>query len=274
MPSVKDLGKRLKSVTSTSKITKAMKMVAASKLRHAESAMVKARPFSGAVRELMAPYITPTPEDKAEQSVLLAISSDKGMCGGVNSRIVKEVKLSLAAGEEAGTKIETLLVGGKARDGLVRTHAKALTACYDDCYKGPVTFSLASFLAEQMLATPASEYTILFNKFHSVISFEVDKVAFKGPEALGESGALDEYEFEGDKSEILANLYQFNIACSLYGCLLENVTSEQASRMTAMDSASNNAKDMINKLQLQYNRLRQAKITTELTEIVAGAESV
>eukprot|EP00962_Isochrysis_galbana_P001349 scaffold343_cov120-Isochrysis_galbana.AAC.12 len=99
-------------------------------------------------------------------------------------------------------------------------------------------------------------------------------MSFKGPEVLGESGVFDEYEFEGEKEEILADLYQFNLACSVYGCLLENLTSEQASRMTAMDSASNNAKDMISKLQLAYNRLRQAKITTELTEIVAGAESV
>merc|ERR1712151_340184 len=167
-----------------------------------------------------------------------------------------------------------MIVGGKARDGLVRTHGKAISACYDEVYKGAVTFSLASFLTEQMLATPANDYSILYNKFQSVISFEVEKLSFKGPEALGESGALDEYEFEGDKTDILANLYQFNLACSVYGCLLENVTSEQASRMSAMDSASNNAKDMINKLALQYNRLRQAKITTELTEIVAGAESV
>jgi len=274
MPSVKDLGKRLKGVTSTSKITKAMKMVAASKLRHAESAMVKARPFSASVRGLMGDLLTPTEEDTSETSVLLAISSDKGLCGGINSRIAKEVKLTLAAQQEAGTATDVLIVGGKARDLLVRTHAKSLTACYDEVYKGAVTFSLASFLTEQMLATPADTYSVLFNEFKSVISFDVQKFDFKGPEALGASGALDEYEFEGDKTDILANLYQFNLACSVYGCLLENVTSEQASRMSAMDSASNNAKDMINKLQLQYNRLRQAKITTELTEIVAGAESV
>jgi len=274
MPSVKDLGKRLKAVTSTSKITKAMKMVAASKLKHAETAMVKARPFSASVKDLLGSFITPTEEDKIEQTVVMAISSDKGLCGGINARIVKEVKLGLAAAEEAGTATELMVVGGKARDGLVRTHASAISVCYDETYKGAVTFSLASFLAEQMLASPADTYTILFNKFHSVINFEVQSLSFKGPEALGDSGVMDEFEFEGDKTDILANLYQFNMACSLYGCILENVTSEQASRMSAMDSASNNASDMIGRLQLQYNRLRQAKITTELTEIVAGAESV
>lgn len=99
-------------------------------------------------------------------------------------------------------------------------------------------------------------------------------MSIKGPEVLGGSGVFDEYEFEGEKEDILANMYQFNLACAVYGCLLENITSEQASRMTAMDSATNNATDMISKLTIKYNRQRQAVITTELTEIVAGAESV
>jgi len=203
---------------------------------------------------------------------VLAISSDKGLCGGINARVVKQTKLAIE--DTADTDMKLLIVGSKARDGLIRTHGKAISESYDETYKGPVTFSLASFLAEQMLATPAETYSVIFNKFQSVIAFDVTTTTLKGPEVLGESGMFDEYEFEGDKEVVLANLYQFNLACSLYGCLLENVTSEQASRMTAMDSASNNAKDMIGKLQLSYNRLRQAKITTELTEIVAGAESV
>jgi len=273
MPSVKDLAKRLKGVTSTAKITKAMKMVAASKLRSAENTMNAARPFASSVQELMMPYLTPkAEEDKPASSVVLAISSDKGLCGGINARVVKQTKLAIE--DTADTDMKLLIVGSKARDGLIRTHGKAISESYDETYKGPVTFSLASFLAEQMLATPAETYSVIFNKFQSVIAFDVTTTTLKGPEVLGESGMFDEYEFEGDKEVVLANLYQFNLACSLYGCLLENVTSEQASRMTAMDSASNNAKDMIGKLQLSYNRLRQAKITTELTEIVAGAESV
>jgi len=273
MPSVKDLAKRLKGVTSTAKITKAMKMVAASKLRSAENTMNAARPFAASVQELMMPFLTPKAEDeKPSSAVVLAVSSDKGLCGGINSRVVKQTKLAIDGAE--GSDMKLLLVGSKARDGLVRTHGKAIAESYDETYKGPVTFSLASFLAEQMLATPAETYSIIFNKFQSVIAFDVTTTTLKGPEVLGESGMFDEFEFEGDKEVVLANLYQFNLACSVYGCLLENVTSEQASRMTAMDSASNNAKDMIGKLQLSYNRLRQAKITTELTEIVAGAESV
>jgi len=275
MPSIKAIGMRLKSVTSTSKITKAMKMVAASKLRSAEAAMLKARPFAASVQSLLGPKLAPAEDEVLDSTTVLAISSDKGMCGGVNAKVVKEVKLMCEATESAGKSMTLMLVGGKARDGLIRTHGQKISVGFDETYQGPVTFSLASFLAEQILAEPADGYSVLYNKFKSVIAFEVSCMKIKGPDALGESGVLDDYEFEGEnKEETLTHMYQFNLACSIYGCLLENVTSEQASRMTAMDSASNNAKDMIGKLQLQYNRLRQAKITTELTEIVAGAESV
>jgi len=273
MPSIKDIGKRLKGVTSTSKITKAMKLVAASKLRQAESKMLAARPFAASMQELMLEHLTPKEDDTISNSIMLAVSSDKGLCGGINSRVVKQVKLHLAAQPET-TSTTVMIMGGKVRDGLNRTHSSFFSTTFDETYKGPVTFSLASFIAEQMIATPADSYNIMYNKFQSVLAQDVTTMAIKSPEALGGSGVMDEYEFEGEKEEVLANLYQFNLAATLYGCILENVTSENASRMTAMDSASNNAKDMIGKLQIQYNRLRQAKITTELTEIVAGAESV
>ena len=277
MPSLKSLSQRLKSVTSTAKITKAMKMVAASKLRGAETKMKAARPFASSINGLMSEYLAPKEDDEAyapESAALMAISSDKGLCGGINSRVVKEVKRIFDEPAEGAPVPVLTLVGSKSRDGLQRTHGTSISTSIDEAYNMPITFSLASFLAEQMLASPADEYTILYNKFNSVISFDVTPYTLKGPEALGESGVFDEFEFEGEKEDILANMYQFNLACALYGCLLENSTSEQASRMTAMDAATNNATDMINRLRIQYNRQRQAVITTELTEIVAGAESV
>jgi len=176
--------------------------------------------------------------------------------------------------DEGSHTPELLIVGSKARDGLQRTHGKYIATSFDETYSMPVTFSLASFLAEQMLARPVDQFTILYNKFVSVITFDVAPLVLKGPAVLGGSGIMDEYEFEGEKEDILANLYQFNLATQIYSCLLENVTSEQASKMTAMDSATNNATEMISKLTIVYNRRRQAKVTTELTEIVAGAESV
>jgi ATP synthase F1 gamma subunit len=167
-----------------------------------------------------------------------------------------------------------MIVGSKVRDALQRTHSKYLTTTMDETYGSGVTFSLASFVTEQMLASPADQYTLLFNKFKSVVAFDVEPKPMKGPSVLGESGVFDEYEFEGEKESVLADLYQFHLATQIYSALLENVTSEMASKMTAMDSATTNATDMISKLTIVYNRRRQAKVTTELTEIVAGAESV
>lgn len=271
MPSLQSLSMRLKAVTSTAKITKAMKMVAASKLGRAQKKLDMARPFAAGIQSVMGPVLAPTEDDTIESELIFAISSDKGLCGGINSRVVKELKLQLDAAETAPT---LMICGGKVRDGLQRTHASAMSTTFDEAYNMPITFSLASFLGESILEHSVDKYTIYYNKFISVIAFDVTPMTIKGPECLGASGVMDEYEFEGEKENILADLYQYNLALSLYGCLLENNTSEQASRMTAMDAASNNAKDMIDRLRLQFNRQRQAVITTELTEIVAGAESV
>lgn len=277
--SLKQLSMRIRSTTSTAKITKAMKMVAAAKLKSAERMMLAARPFANSTRMLFDDILTPDPEAEdytaPESRLMLALSSDKGLCGGINSKVVKEIKLDIDGSEKAGKATpEVIILGSKVRDGLQRTHGKYIKTSMDEAYGKPVTFSLASFAAEQMLATPADVYTLLGNRFKSVITQDVEAMQIKGPECLGGSGVLDEYEFEGEKESILADMYQFNLASTIYGCLLENVTCEQASKMSAMDNASNNANDMIEKLTLTYNRQRQAVITTELTEIVAGAESV
>ena len=310
MPSLQALSQRLKSVTSTARLTKTMKVVASVKLKVAQRTMEAARPF-GASTSVLADVLTPGEEDEAPESKLIVpITSDRGLCGGVNSFIIKDVKKFHAENPENAS---TLIIGSKGVPGLGRTHGELISTSIDETYQQPVSFSLASFLAEQILASPQQEYTILYNKFRSVINFEPTPIVIKGPEALGASGVLDEFEFEGEKEEVrdraapprpapparpppaarspsilrpprsppspstfqvLADMYQFNLATTIYACLLENITCEQASRMTAMDNASNNAGEVISKLTLQYNRQRQAVITTELTEIVAGAESV
>jgi len=277
--SLKQLSMRIRSTTSTAKITKAMKMVAAAKLKSSERVMLAAKPFGESTCEILDALLTPDPSaegyEAPESILMLALSSDKGLCGGINSRVVKEVKYAVDGAEKDGTAVpEVMIVGGKVRDGLARTHATAIKTVMDEAYGKPVTFSLASFVAEQMLASPAALYTIAGNKFKSVIAQDVEVQSIKGPECLGESGVLDNYEFEGEKEDILANFYQFHIAVQVYTGLLNNVTSELASKMTAMDSATTNAQEMISKLTIIYNRRRQAKVTTELTEIVAGAESV
>ena len=276
--SLKQLSMRIRSTTSTSKITKAMKMVAAAKLKKAESSLIASKPFTSSMQDVLGPFLTPDPEaddyEPPESTLALALSSDKGLCGGINSRVVKEMKTTIDAAEAAGTAPpKVMIVGGKVRDGLQRTHGKHIGTTIDEAYGKNVTFALASFVTEQMLAESA-DYTITANKFKSVIAQDVETSTIKGPECLGGSGVMDEYEFEGEKEDILANMYQFNLATQVYSALLNNVTSELASKMTAMDSATTNATEMINKLTIIYNRKRQAKVTTELTEIVAGAESV
>lgn len=238
--------------------------------------MLGARPFAASTQSLFDAYLTPKEEDEAPESVLyLAISSDKGLCGGLNSRVVKEIKLGAIEAENAGKPpAEIMICGSKVRDQLMRTHSDQLSVTMDEAYTKPVTFALASFVTEQMLTKTVDQYTIVSNRFKSVIAQDVEKMSLKSPAALGESGVMDEFEFEGEKEDILANLYQFHLAVQIYSALLENVTSELASKMTAMDSATTNATEMVSKLTIIYNRRRQAKVTTELTEIVAGAESV
>lgn len=267
---------RIRSTTSTAKITKAMKMVAAAKLKSAERTLLASKSFAVSTEDVFGDILSPGEEDEpAEQTLALALSSDKGLCGGINSRVVKEMKISIDDAVKAGTAPpQILIVGGKVRDGLQRTHGAYIDTSIDEAYGKPVNFSLAAFVAEQMLSKPGVDYTITSNTFKSVITQEVETSTLKGPESLGASGVLDNFEFEGEKEDVLANFYQFHLAVKVYSALLNNVTSELASKMTAMDSATSNAEEMINKLTIIYNRRRQAKVTTELTEIVAGAESV
>jgi len=276
--SLKQLAMRIRSTTSTAKITKAMKMVAAAKLKTAERNLLAAKSFTSSFSPLFDPVLTPDPEaadyEPPESTLALALSSDKGLCGGINSRVVRQMKLTCDGAEAAGEKPpKIMIVGGKVRDGLQRTHASHIATSIDEAYAKPVNFTLAAFVTEQMLAS-SGDYTITANTFKSVITQDVETKAIKGPEALAASGVMDEYEFEGEKEDILANLYQFHLATQVYSALLNNSTSELASKMTAMDSATTNAEEMIQKLTIIYNRKRQAKVTTELTEIVAGAESV
>ena len=199
MPSLQALSQRLKSVTSTARLTKTMKVVASVKLKVAQRTMEAARPF-GASTSVLADVLTPGEEDEAPESKLIVpITSDRGLCGGVNSFIIKDVKKFHAENPENAS---TLIIGSKGVPGLGRTHGELISTSIDETYQQPVSFSLASFLAEQILASPQQEYTILYNKFRSVINFEPTPIVIKGPEALGASGVLDEVEFEGEKEEV------------------------------------------------------------------------
>jgi len=272
---LKSLKTRLVSVKSIQKITKAMKMVAASKLRGAQTRMEASRPFvlssPAALKDAL-----DTTEITGERVFVLPISSDKGLCGGVNSSVVKQTKLLINKLSAEGSKAEIFIVGSKARDALTRECGSLLVGNADECYQKPFSWGQAAVIADEVLSHDFDKLNIIYNKFYSVVRFEVTPIAYGTPVMLaGNEKLAAEFEVDEDEdSEMMHDLYKFELASRLFNCVLENSTSENASRMTAMDNASNNAKDMISKLQVIYNRQRQAVITTELNEIISGAESL
>ncbi len=299
MPSLKALRIRINSVKSTQKITKAMKMVAASKLRRAQERAEAARPYAermermvGAIAESVAgaenaPRLLVG--TGAESTHLLVVAtSDRGLCGGFNGAIVREARARIAALRERGTTVQVLCIGRKGRDQLRREHGGLIIDTIEDIDKGGIGFDKAVAIAERVVemfdAEEFDQCTIVYSRFKSVISQEVSatrliplEVPDDGPEeetAAKAGGPRAIHEFEPDEQEILAELLPRNLAVQVYRALLESSAGEQASRMTAMDNATRNADDMIDRLTLNYNRTRQAAITKELIEIVTGAEAL
>ncbi|KAK6928106.1 ATP synthase, F1 complex, gamma subunit [Dillenia turbinata] len=247
---------RMKSVKNIQKITKAMKMVAASKLRGVQTKAENSRgmwqPFTALLGD--------TPSIDVKKNILVTISSDKGLCGGINSTSVKMSKAihKLNSGPDKETKY--VIVGEKAK-------AQLISVLADDILKNVEYDALR----------------VVFNKFHSVVSFVPTmstvlspEVVEKEAEAGGKFEGLDSYEIEGGetKSEVLQNLTEFQFASVLFNAVLENACSEMGARMSAMDSSSRNAGEMLDRLTLTYNRTRQASITTELIEIISGASAL
>ncbi|XVF11798.1 hypothetical protein REPUB_Repub08aG0058800 [Reevesia pubescens] len=271
---------RMKSVKNIQKITKAMKMVAASKLRAIQTKTENSRglwqPFTALLGDL--------PSVDVKKNVVVTISSDKGLCGGINSTSVKISKglHKLASGPEKETKY--VILGEKAKAILVRDSKKDIELIITELQKNPLSYTQVSVLADEVLKNVEYDaLRIVFNKFHSVVSFVPTVSTVLSPEIVereaesgGKLGDLDSYEVEGGetKGEILQNLAEFQFSCVMFNSVLENACSEQGARMSAMDSSSRNAGDMLDRLTLTYNRTRQASITTELTEIISGASAL
>ncbi|CAN6301787.1 unnamed protein product [Urochloa humidicola] len=271
---------RMKSVKNIQKITKAMKMVAASKLRAVQTRTENSRglwqPFTALLGD--------APSVDVKKNVIVAITSDKGLCGGINSTSVKVSRAlhKLTSGPEKESKF--VILGEKGKVQLVRDSRNSIEMTVTELQKNPINYTQIAALADDILKNV--EYDVLrviFNKFHSVISFKPTMVTILSPEvaekeseAGGKVGDLDSYEIEGGetKAEILQNLAEFQLSCVLYNGALENACSELGARMSAMDSSSRNAGDMLDRLTLTYNRTRQASITTELIEIISGASAL
>ena len=291
MPSLKSLKMRITSVKSTQKITKAMKMVAAAKLRRAQEAAEAARPYSvrmAAVMASLASRVTVGPESprllagtgKDQVHLLVVCSSERGLAGGFNSNIAKLARRTMDELLAQGKTVKLLFVGKKARAPFARTHKDLIAGTVDMTHIKNVGFADAKSVADEVVARfEAGEFDVahlFFSTFKSALTQEPTRLQII-PAALpagGAAGADASVEYEPDEESILADLLPKNLAVQVFRALLENAASEQGSRMTAMDSATRNAGDMINKLSITYNRTRQAAITKELIEIISGAEAL
>ncbi|GAX85440.1 hypothetical protein CEUSTIGMA_g13654.t1 [Chlamydomonas eustigma] len=272
---------RIRAIKNIGKITKAMKMVAASKMRAAQVAVDNSRGIVDPFYRLFGDY----PAVSVNKELTLAITSDKGLCGGLNSSITKHTKtiIKMSAGEEGSAKEQTIVsVGDKGRAQLARAEPHLYKLGFADTYKAKVTFSQASTIAEELLKYNPDAVRVIFNKFYSAISFKPTISTILTPSALERQlddpsgNRLDAYEVESthERSDVLQDLAEFQLAATVYNAMLENNCSESASRMSAMENSTKSAGDMLNKLTLSYNRKRQSTITTELIEIIAGASAL
>lgn len=286
MASLRDLKNRIGSVKNTRKITKAMQMVAAAKLRRAQEAAEAARPYAermGAVIASLAagqgnegPKLL-TGNGKDQIHLLVVMTSERGLCGGFNSSIVKLARARANELVADGKTVKILTVGKKGREQLKRDWSSAFVGHVDLSEVKRIGYANAQSIAREVMAAfeagEADVVTIFYNRFQSVIA-QIPTEQQIIPAKFEGTGANALYDYEPSEEAILADLLPRGVATQIFTALLENGASEQGARMSAMDNATRNAGDMINKLTIQYNRSRQAAITTELIEIIAGAEAL
>ncbi|REK43282.1 MAG: F0F1 ATP synthase subunit gamma [Proteobacteria bacterium] len=291
MASLDDLKKRIASVKSTQKITKAMKMVAAAKLRRAQDSAEKGRPYSEKMNNVIlnlsngisdkenAPrLLSGTGSDKIHLCVVM--TSDRGLCGGFNTNIIKKAKAYFSKISEEGKELKIITVGSKGNDQLKRTFGDKIIENISFKNSKNVNYFDADKVGKMIIEKFEKEEfdvcTIFYNQFKNVITQIPQAQQIIPLEADKKDDELDgsSYEFEPDEDEILSNLLPKNISTQIFKAMLENSASEQGSRMSAMDNATRNAGEMVDKLTIEYNRSRQAAITKELIEIISGAESL
>jgi F-type H+-transporting ATPase subunit gamma len=293
MPSLKDLRNRIASVKATRKITRAMQMVAAAKLRRAQEAATAARPYAQRMDELLAnlnsriadrqgasPLLVGTGREQTH--LLVVMTAERGLCGGFNSNIARRARQDIIQLQREGKTVKILSVGRKGYDILRREYSRQIVHRFDLRGVRQIGFANAEDIARKILELfDAGEFdvcTLYYGEFKSVITQKptaLQIIPAKIPETAAASpGAQAVHEYEPGEEEILERLLVRNIATQIFRGLLENAASEQGARMSAMDSATRNAGEMIDRLTLTYNRTRQAMITKELIEIISGAEAL
>ncbi len=296
MPSLKEYRDRIVSVTSTRKITSAMKMVAASKLKKAQDQAVASQPYASKMASILSRLAESTKVNpdapkllvgtgKQDVHLLIVITSDRGLCGGFNGALIRTANRKINELKMSGKTVKLICIGRKGYDSLRKVHADAILAKYPVMEGKQLNYSDAEKIMDKVLSLfdegAFDVCTIISNKFNSVISqvptamqlipFEGEKVANQNAE-VEKTGAL--YEFEPSEEAILEKLLPLNVGTQIFRAMLDSAAGEQAARMTAMDNATRNAGDMIGRMTLQYNRARQAYITKELIEIISGAEAI
>jgi F-type H+-transporting ATPase subunit gamma len=300
MPSLKDFRDRIASVKSTRKITSAMKMVAASKLKKAQENAEASQPYARAMAGMMARVAQNLPlgegpallvgTGKQDTHLLIVVTSDRGLCGGFNANLLRMVRREIRQLEAAGKEIKLICVGRKGRDAFRRQYSRVMLESFIGIgARKVVTFAeadqVSQLVLEQFEAGEFDVCTLLYNEFKSVLvqkpstlqlipfaAAEESSNDNKSPTTASDESML--YEFEPNEAVIMERLLPRNLGVQIFRALLDSAAGEHAARMSAMDNATRNAGDLINKYTLQYNRARQAQITKELIEIISGAEAV
>jgi F-type H+-transporting ATPase subunit gamma len=289
MPSLKDLRNRIASVKSTQKITKAMQMVAVSKLRRAQSAVEAARPYAERVESVLTNLAGASQEGQGprllvgsgsnQTHLLVVCTGERGLCGAFNTAIVRLAREKAAQLAAEGKTVKIICVGKKGYDQLRRTHERQILELIDLRAVRAIAYETAKPIAEKIIALfDSGEFdvcTLFYSRFRSVIS-QIPTAQRLIPPELGETKEEKEisYDYEPDEAEILAQLLPQALTVRVYRALLENAASFFGAQMSAMDNATRNAGDMVRKYTLRYNRTRQAMITKELIEIISGAEAL
>ncbi len=292
MPSLDDLKKRIKSVKSTQKITKAMKMVAAAKLKKAQENAEKGRPYSEKMQNIILNLTKSISEDSNAPKLLIGngkdkvylcvvMTADRGLCGGFNSNICKLAKKYFKNFLKEGKELKIITVGSKGHDQIKSEYSEYIIDKKSFKEKKQISFNEANEIGKKVVELYEQEQFdkcfIFYNNFKNVITQipQAEQIipTFIKKDDKSRNDVLS-YEFEPDEDEILKDLLPKNVSVQIFKAFLENAASEQGSRMTAMDNATRNAGDLVDKLTINYNRSRQASITKELIEIISGAESL
>ena len=286
MPDLKDIQRRIGTVEKTQQITRAMRMVAGAKLRRAQEAIERARPYAERMRATLAEVAASQKDaehpllaerDEVKQREIVVVTSDRGLCGGFNSNVLKHAQLQIDASKGVGLTLTT--AGKKARDFLRRRHADQLGGDFPQ--EGWVEYgqavAIADRLSQRFIDGEVDEVVLVYNEFVTAVTQtprDVRLLPFAAADDASDSGERLPYEIEPDAQKLLAVLVPKAIETEIYRALLENQAGEHAARMAAMEAATRNTEELIESLTLQYNRARQAAITKELVEIVSGAEAL